>query len=134
MSTWWTSLRLEMRVAAGCAVTALGIAVAVSQATNAEPAPQVSCTIKTSRHAGAVALEALIRSPNAVAGSFAFTVAKSGGGGSANIEQTGEFIGTGQWNLVADVQLGGDGDYVARLKVKLGGRTIECSERVKGAL
>ncbi|MDX2257882.1 MAG: curli-like amyloid fiber formation chaperone CsgH [Hyphomicrobiaceae bacterium] len=91
----------------------------------------VSCAIKASHGGGGVTLRAVVNAPDAVSGTFRFRVAKSGGGGGANIDQSGDFSGAGS---LAEVSLGGDGTFLARLSVTAAGKTIECSEKIAGAL
>ena len=70
------------------------------------------------------------------AGSYPFKVKNAGGGGSANISQGGDFaIGAGEQATLGQVMLGSNGAvYDARLTVTVDGETIECAERVGGAI
>lgn len=118
------------------ALAALGVvAAAAGSGENAQAAGSLICKIEVTQAAGGVELEALVSALRDTSGSYRLSVAKSGGGGSANINQSGGFdVKGGAPRVVSTVGLGGDGRYTARLSVTAEGRTVECTRRVGGAL
>jgi hypothetical protein len=118
------------------ALAALGVAAAIAQPGEAaRSAPgSLTCDIEVSRSGGMVELQALVSAPRETSGSYRLRVVKSGGGGSANIDQSGGFSVDGGSSVVSTVNLGGGGSYTAKLSVTADGRTIECSQRVGGAI
>jgi hypothetical protein len=107
-------------------------AVTAKQSENAA----MRCEIKVKNQGGNVALEGIVRADAATAGAYHFRVNKSGGGGSANIDQRGEFkAGPDNPGRLGSVTLGSNGGtYVAKLTVTADGQTFECSEKVGGSL
>jgi hypothetical protein len=99
-------------------------------------AQPVWCEIQVKERGNSVALEGVVFAKTAVDGSYQLRVSKSGGGGSSNISQSGDFsAGPGVPSTLGTVTLGGDGgSYVARLTVMWDGGSIDCTERVGGTL
>jgi hypothetical protein len=118
------------------ALAALGVVAAgAGSSESANAATPLACEIEVNRAAGGVELQALVATTRDTSGSYRLSVAKSGGGGSANINQSGGFeVRGGAPRVVSSVNLGGDGRYVAHLWVTAGGRTVECTRRVGGSL
>ena len=94
------------------------------------------CEIQVQERGNSVALQGLVFAKTAIEGSYQLRVSKSGGGGSSDINQSGDFsAGPGEPSTLGTVSLGGDGgSYVARLTVTWDGGSIECTERVGGTL
>ncbi len=127
-------------------VTRLGIvvpALAALDAVTAQSASsenisvehRLSCAIEVGRSSGSVELQAVVAGARSNSGTYRLVVRKTGGGGSADIDQSGEFAsGDGGLRELSMVSLGGDGRYTARLSVSAGGRTAECTRRVSGSL
>jgi hypothetical protein len=119
---------------------ALGVGVlgVIASGTERVDASQpVRCEIQVVKeHGNNVTLEGVVFAKTAIEGSYQLRVSKSGGGGSSNINQTGDFsAGPGEPSTLGTVTLGGDGgSYVARLTVTWDGGSIECTERVGGTL
>jgi hypothetical protein len=100
-------------------------------------APQpIRCEIQVEEHGRSVALAGVVFAEAAIEGSYRLRVSKSGGGGSSDIDQSGDFSAApGEPSTLGTVTLGGDGgSYVAKLTVTWSGGTIECTERVRGSL
>ena len=118
------------------ALAALGLLGAIGgDATKAQAGTPLECRIDVGRSAGMVELKALISADRTTSGSYRLNVVKSGGGGSANIGQGGEFsVSAGTPQVVSSVMLGGDGRYMATLTVNANGRNFECSRRIGGSL
>jgi hypothetical protein len=115
---------------AALAVTGIG-AVNAGQGS----AGPVRCEIQVSEHGSGVSLEGVVYAKSAVEGSYRLRVSKAGGSGSSDIDQSGDFsAGPGAAASLGNVTLGGDGSYVARLRVTVDGRSVECTERVGGML
>jgi hypothetical protein len=96
----------------------------------------VRCEINVDDQGSSVALNSIIRADTATQGEYHFRVNKSGGGGSANIDQRGAFkAGPENPARLGSVTFGTNGGtYVAKLTVTADGQTIECSEKVGGSL
>ncbi|HZA01655.1 MAG TPA: curli-like amyloid fiber formation chaperone CsgH [Hyphomicrobiaceae bacterium] len=96
----------------------------------------IRCEIQVKEHGNNVALQGVVFAKTAVEGSYQLRVSKSGGAGSSDINQSGEFsAGPGEPGTLGTVTLGGDGgSYVAKLTVTWHGGSTECTERVRGTL
>ncbi len=121
--------------AIGAALGAASPAATVDPADPGTHAP-VRCVINAGTSGGMIALEGVVAADVAASGSYAFKVKNAGAGGSANISQGGDFaIGAGEQATLGQVMLGSNGAvYDARLTVTVDGETIECAERVGGAI
>jgi hypothetical protein len=96
----------------------------------------IRCEIQIKERGQSVALEGVVFANAAVEGSYHLRVSKSGGGGSSDINQSGDFsAGPGESSTLGTVMLGGDGgSYTANLTVTWDGGSVECTERVRGTL
>ncbi|SDB08508.1 curli-like amyloid fiber formation chaperone CsgH [Bauldia litoralis] len=114
---------------------AFAIAGPVESASKGAHAP-VRCVINAGASGGMISLQGLVGADAAIVGSYQFRVKNAGGGGSANISQGGDFaLAAGEEAMVGQVMLGQNGAvYDARLTVTVDGETIECAERVGGAI
>ena len=73
----------------------------------ANKASDLSCEIRSSKSSGGVRLEALATGSAGATGEYEFVVAKSGGGGSSNVTQGGDFqIGPDEVTVLGEVTLG----------------------------
>ena len=126
-----------LAVLAGSGVFGLGLVFAAPDqaAAGGGGGSGLRCEITQSGHGGSVVLQGVVFSDQATDGSYEFRVAKSGGGGSSDINQSGEFsVGAGGKSSVASVSLGGSGGYSATLKVRSSGHAVACTERSGGSL
>lgn len=116
--------------------TLAGVAAAVGAGHVEASTSGMTCQIDIKEHSGTTVLEGVVVSKTAIAGSYNLVVAKSGGGGSSDINQSGNFeAAPGRETSLGTVMLGGDaGRYKAKLIVKAGGSTVECRESATGAL
>lgn len=92
------------------------------------------CEIVT-RHAGAmIAIDAQASGPRGATGTYSFQIAGSGGGGSTNIRQGGEFsFGSSAPKTLGSVTLGANGGvYDATLTIDSGGVRTSCTRRIGG--
>lgn len=114
---------------------ALGLGVMVMAAQGgAKPASakavsgSLRCELEVKQRAGGVELQGVVFANAKVEGSYQLQIRKTGGGGSSDINQGGEFnAGPGLPARLGIVSLGGDdGSYSARLTVRWNGEVIEC--------
>ncbi|MCX2724579.1 curli-like amyloid fiber formation chaperone CsgH [Roseibium salinum] len=89
------------------------------------------CEIVESANGSMTVLQGRIEGEAGASGSYRMTVESSGGSGSTNVSQGGDFTlekdGTA---TLGKVTLGNSGaTYDARLKVKLDGRSFDCTGR-----
>jgi hypothetical protein len=123
-------LAIILPTAAALGVFAAGVGPAES--TRAVPG-SLTCEITVHRSDGMVELQALVSAAHQTSGSYRLRVVKSGGGGSADIDQSGGFMANANGpSVVSTVAVGSGGRYTARLSVTADGRTVECSRRVGG--
>jgi len=110
-----------------------GAAIGAGQAGSA-PGP-VQCEIRTSGANGVVALEGVVRSDVAVSGSYSFRVRSTGPSGGSNIQQGGAFTaGPDNAVTVGRMTLGGNAVYEATLEISAGAASVQCAERISGAI
>lgn len=112
----------------------LGVAVAApARDAGAGPAG-VTCDIRVRDGASGVVLEGVVRSGAPVSGSYSLVVTTSGGGGSSDIRQSGEFDATGGATPLGTVTVAGNGRYTARLDVRWPHGSTSCTRRAAGWL
>ncbi len=119
---------------AGLALGLVGVGTTIATA-KSEPTA-VRCEIQVKSSAGGVTIEGVAIAKTAIDGSYRLVITKSGGGGSSNINQGGEFSSAGgNRTSLGTVVLGGDGgSYTAKLTVLWDGHSAQCSEKVRGSL
>ena len=101
---------------------------------NAQAGGPVHCEIQVKPLGGGIELQGIVFASTPVQGAYELQVSKSGGGGSSNINQGGDFDASPNAPArLGVVTLGGDkGTYRARLKVMWNGKTIQCEKSVGG--
>lgn len=85
----------------------------------------VNCEIRSSKTSDSILLEAVANSQAEVTGEYEFVISKSGGGGSSDIVQGGEFeIGPEEKAILGEVRFGsGEGTSIrARLTLTAKGK------------
>jgi hypothetical protein len=94
------------------------------------------CEIKTGSMNGAIMLQGVIHADVPVSGSYRFKVASAGGAGNTNMSQGGYFTAApGEAATLGKIMLGNAGAiYDATLEIESDGMTVECEERVGGAI
>lgn len=124
---------LALTVAAGLLVAGAAAGVAGSASAAGDG---VRCEIAVKQRAGSVTLEGFVDSASRISGSYELLVTKTGGGGSSDIQQGGEFSASaGARTPLGTVVLAGDGGaYTAKLKIKWDGKSAVCRESVRGSL
>jgi hypothetical protein len=127
----------RFHIAAAAALVGLGAAgfATADGSPRADPGEPLRCEIQTSTAKGMVALEGVLHTDIAIAGSYRFRVISSGGGGSSNIQQGGEFeAGPDEPATLGTVMLGNSGGtYRAILEVMADGKLVACAEQTGGA-
>ena len=115
-------------------ILGLGIAAAMIGTGQAgSSSGPLRCEIETVNQGSMVSLAGLVHADAPLGGSYRFRVASAGGG--TNISQGGNFsAGPGEPAILGRVSLGGNSIYDATLEVTADGMTVECEERIGGAL
>ncbi len=88
-------------------IAPFGAAEGTDIAMASKSAKALSCEIRSTDIRGGVRLEAIVAGRGGASGEYEFVVAKSGGGGTSNVSQGGEFdISAGNETVVGEVTLG----------------------------
>lgn len=121
---------------------ALGLGVMVLAANSGEDGQMkaqaadgsLRCQIEVEDLGSGVQLQGVVFADQGGYGSYQLRVSKSGGGGSSNVNQSGEFSASGNApTRLGIIQLGGDGgSYDAQLKVFWNGEEIVCRKKIGG--
>ena len=124
---------LALSIAAG--MLAAGAASGVGGSASAA-GDGVRCEIAVEDRAGRVTLEGFVDAASSISGSYELLVTKTGGGGTSDIRQGGEFsANAGARTPLGTVVLAGDGGaYTAKLKITWDGKSAVCRESVRGSL
>ena len=89
----------------------------------------VGCEIRTTKVSGGVQLEGVVFARKPAAGEYEFVVSKSGGSGTSNSSQSGDFeLDARQESVVGEVMLGGGGSSKAHLTIRWDGGQASCSQ------
>ena len=114
----------------------LGVALAGAKLPADDPGAGASetprCEISIEKDNGSVALEGRVVADPPLSGSYRLRVSKTGGGGSAEIVQSGTFSLTSDTSASLGLVSLSAGNYLAELKVEWKGGTTDCKERVRG--
>lgn len=109
--------------------SALFIGCAATASTTGGGDSAVSCKIEETRSQGGVVLEAVADSAEPVGGTYRFEVRKSGGGGTSNSSQSGDFtLSGGEPAVLSQIALGDGGRlaYDAELTLTWKGGEVSC--------
>ena len=88
-------------------IAPFGAAEGTDIAMASKSAKALSCEIRSTDIRGGVRLQAIVAGRGGASGEYEFVVAKSGGGGTSNVSQGGEFdISAGNETVVGEVTLG----------------------------
>jgi hypothetical protein len=124
-----SSSTLALTIAAGL------LAAGFASRTSSAASEGVRCEIAVEEQAGRVMLEGFVDTASRISGSYELLVSKTGGGGSSDISQGGEFSAdAGARTALGTVVLDGDGSYTAKLKIRWNGKTATCRESLRGSL
>jgi hypothetical protein len=110
----------------------LAVAAGSGAMAHKTPSDAISCEIRSSKSSGGILLEAVATGQAQTTGEYEFVISKSGGGGTSDITQGGEFeIGPEEEVILGEVALGsGEGTSVrARLTLSEGGKVL-CEAQV----
>lgn len=119
------------RLAAATGLVCLAAGATIGAA-GAAPDGPAACEIVAQRQGASLQLTALARAERAVTGSYTFEVASTRGG-NTRIRQGGDFTaGPGRPATLGTLGLDAGAIYDATLELKVGGRTMACTERVGG--
>ena len=100
-----------------------------SHGTVAQASIDVNCEIRTTKVPGGVRLEGVVFARKPATGEYEFGVSMSGGGGTSNSSQSGDFeLDARQESVVGEVMLGGGGSSKAHLTVRWDGGKASCSD------
>jgi hypothetical protein len=105
----------------------LALAVGTGAMAHKTPSDAVSCEIRSSKSSGGLLLEAVATGRSRTTGEYEFVISKSGGGGTSDITQGGEFeIGPKEEAILGEVAVGSaEGAFVrARLTLTDGGKVL----------
>ncbi|ESR26399.1 curli-like amyloid fiber formation chaperone CsgH [Lutibaculum baratangense] len=100
-----------------------------SQAPSVRGESEVTCEIRPIADGHGTTLQAVLQSAKPLSGTYDFSVAKRGGGGSSTSAQSGEFVAmSGGEEVLGAVTLGLDGgaSYSAELMLDWAGGTTSC--------
>lgn len=116
----------SFRIAA-LAVGALALAGAAAQANG--NASDLDCGIHTQTERGMLTVEGVVTSPVAMEGEYRFSLKSSGGGGSSNINQGGQFsIAAGTSASLGQVMVNAGSAVDVEFTVSSGGKEFDCSD------
>ena len=88
-------------------IAPFGAAEGTDIAMASKSAKALSCEIRSTDIRGGVRLQAIVAGRGGASGEYEFLVAKSGGGGTSNVSQGGDFdISAGNETVVGEVTLG----------------------------
>lgn len=113
-------------------VVPLALAAGTGAMAHKTPSDAVSCEIRSSKTSGGILLEAVATGQAKATGEYEFVISKSGGGGTSDITQGGEFeIGPKEEAILGEVAIGsGEGISVrARLTLTEKGKLL-CQAQV----
>jgi hypothetical protein len=119
---------------AALAATGFAFAPTPEPSTATAGPSDLTCAIDVARSRDGVTLRPVVTTDRPLTGRYRLSVTSRGGGGGSDIDQSGEFEAYGTRTVLGTVSLGGGGSYEARLTVTVGGRRIECLERIGGAI
>lgn len=88
-----------------------------------------SCGVATSSKAGMTTYEGRLLSPTTITGEYRFAMQSSGGGGSSNISQGGQFSAEANREVsLGQVMINAGGNTKVNFTITTGGKTFDCSQ------
>lgn len=130
-------LEQKIRISAPAIALGLGLAAVAAGTGQAVSANgPLSCAIKATAAAGAIALESTVETEVALNGSYRFRVASAAHSGSTNFQQGGGFSAMpGSPVTLGRITLGdASAIYDATLEIVAAGTTVTCTKRVGGKI
>lgn len=96
---------------------------------------RLGCKIGVNRTGAGLQVLAFVSAPRPIQGSYRMQVTTIAPYGSSTMNHGGTFTaGPGAPQVVGRFSLAGSGRYTAMLQVTADGRTIDCNERIDGAM
>ena len=96
---------------------------------------RLACKIGVNRNGPALELLAVVSAPRPIQGSYRMQVTTIAPYGSSTMNHGGSFTaGPGAPQVIGRFSLAGSGQYTAALQVTADGQTIDCTERIGGAM
>jgi hypothetical protein len=115
---------IQTTFGAVAAIVAIGFAVNANAAT----AGDLACGVATKTQGGMLALEGTLISPTALSGEYRFSLKSSGGGGSSNISQGGQFSAAPNTEVsLGQVMVNAGANVSVDFTITAGGKTFDCS-------
>ena len=115
---------IQTTLAATVALTAIGFAANAYAAGG-----DFACGVTTKIQGGMQAVEGVLVSPSALSGEYRFTLKSSGGGGSTNISQGGQFSAAPNAEVsLGQVMVNADAHVNIDFTVTANGKTFDCSQ------
>jgi hypothetical protein len=112
------------------ALLALGGAGVAASTTSGADNGGLACGVSTQTAGGMLTLEGVVQSPEAISGEYRFALKSSGGGGSTNINQGGQFSATaGMPVSLGKVTVNAGANIDLDFNVTFGGRKYDCSQQ-----
>lgn len=126
------SLRTLILPAAAISISVLGLAAGSNAGSNSNSASDLplNCEIAVSKGRYGHTYEAVVHANKAVRGTYALSISKRSGGGSAMISQSGDFaLAAGKSDTVGQATFGGTPPSAinAELTIRFNGQTMTCS-------
>ncbi len=110
----------------------IGLAAAAMPATASD---RLACKIEIVRNPAGLELLALVSAPQPISGQYRLQVTMMAQHGNSTMNHGGTFTaGPGAPQVVGRFSLAGGGQYMAQLQVTADGHTIDCNERIGGAM
>ncbi len=128
-------LRSNRAIALVLGLSATGIAAACAipsvRASTSDPAAPVRCEISIDEARGATTIEGRVNATRRVNGEYRLAITSRSSGGSATINQSGDFsAGPDTPALLGETTLGGSrSQYRAELEIRFDGQRLRCNER-----
>lgn len=115
---------IQTTLAAAAALTAIGLAANANAASG-----DFACGVTSKTQGGMLALEGTLVSPTALAGEYRFALKSSGGGGSTNISQGGQFSAAPNAEIsLGQVMVNAGAHVNVDFTVTANGKTYDCSQ------
>ncbi len=90
-----------------------------------------TCGVVTSAQNGMLLIQGAVLSPVALDGSYQFSVQSSGGGGSSNVSQGGQFSApANQETALGQVMINAGSNYKVVLDVTANGQKLDCDQEL----
>lgn len=117
---------IQTTLAAAAALAAIGFAANA----NAAAGGDFACGVTTKTEGGMLAIVGTLVSPKPLAGEYRFALKSSGGGGSTNISQGGQFSAAPNAEIsLGQIMVNADAHVNVDFTVTANGKTFDCSQK-----